>query len=390
MQDPSGLYGGLGLYAPHTLHKIWFPLLTTITLSLFAVARIQQPNYNKYYITYWGLFFAWSTISLFWAIEPSIAFSRLTLQMLVAICLYLAFCGTDRPKQILNCVFFVVIMSVFINLLAVLTQEPTALGHNGIFQHKNKLGVFSVLAMLLVLLKLGDGRRYLPIALISLPACIYMLILSQSKTSFGLVFVALLAGAVVALFAKGLRIPASFTFILGGIAVFLLSAVIFAVLGFSFTQQLETVTGDATFTGRTALWSFAWDYVEAQPWIGYGFRSFWQIGENTPSLSLGFGFIATAAHGHNGYIDILLGGGIIAVLLVIPILIISLNLCGNIAKKSLYEGFVLASFVIFVLLHNMFETTLLFGVNVVFVLFQIVWLYMVYTVNDDPSKASRL
>ncbi|MEP5623352.1 MAG: hypothetical protein ABJP82_12335, partial [Hyphomicrobiales bacterium] len=37
MQDPSGLYGGLGLYAPHTLHKIWFPLLTTITLSLFAV-----------------------------------------------------------------------------------------------------------------------------------------------------------------------------------------------------------------------------------------------------------------------------------------------------------------------------------------------------------------
>ena len=387
MQDPSGLYGGLGVYAPHMLHKIWFPLLTAATVSLFLLARVRQPPYNLTYVSGWILIFVWSAFSIFWAIEPGIALSRLALQLLAALCLYLAFCGTNRPKDIITCVYWVVVIAAFLNLFAVLTQEPTPLGHQGIFQHKNTLGVFSVLAMLFMLLKLGHGRGYLFAAMIMLPICLFMLIASQSKTSVGLLFLALPAGGVLALFAHGLRIRGVITFILGGIALIVLSFGFTAITGLSLPQQLEALTGDATFTGRTALWSFAWDYVEAQPWIGYGFRSFWQIGENTPSLSLGFGFIATVAHGHNGYLDILLGGGVVGLLLVLPILVTSLNLCGSISRKRLYEGFVLSSFMIFVLLHNMLESTFFFGVNVVFVLFQIVWLYMVYTVKNDHNKS---
>lgn len=388
MQDPSGLFGGLGVYGPHTLHKVWFPVLMAVTLALFFLARVRRPNFSMAYLSAWLLFYAWSAISVFWAIEPGIAFSRLTLQLLVAGCLYLAFCGTDRPRDIITCIYWIIVAAVFLNLFVVLTQVPTPLGYNGIFQHKNTLGAFCVLAMLFMLLKLGDERRYWLIALVAIPVCFYMLAISQSKTSFGLFFLALPAGAAVAFFASGLRIPGAVTFVLGGLALLLLSVFVSAVLGMAFPQQLEALIGDATFTGRTELWRFAWDYIEAQPMIGYGFRSFWQIGGNAPSLAHGFGFIATAAHGHNGYIDILLGGGVIAALLVLPILITSLNLCGRIARKSLYEGFVLASFVIFVLLHNLFETTFLFGVNVVFVLFQIVWLYMVYTVNDSRTTAT--
>lgn len=387
LADTSGLFGGLGEYSTHLLHKVWFPTLAAFALALFAIARVRQPVFHMRYMVWWVILYAWSVASVLWAIEPGISLSRLALQLMVAGCLYLAFSGTNRPRDIITCVYWLVAVSVILNLLAVLTQQPTPLGYRGIFQHKNNLGAFAVVATFFLLLKLRDGPWYRLTALAGLPACIFLLLVSQSKTSFGLILMALPAGAIVALFAWRLRIPALVTFVAGCAVATVASLGLSAAAGLSFAQQLEALTGDATLTGRTDLWRFAWPYVEAQPWVGYGFRSFWQIGENSPSLSLGFGFIATVAHGHNGYLDILLGGGAVGLLLALPVLIISLNLCGAIGRQRPYEGFVLASFVLFTLLHNLLETTFLFGVNVMFVLFQIVWLYMVYTVHrvDDAT-----
>jgi len=386
--DTSGLFGGLGEYSTHLLHKIWFPTLALFALVLFAIGRVRQPIFHMRYMVWWIILYAWSAASVLWAIEPAISVSRLILQLLVAGCIYLAFSGANRPRDIMTCVYWVVILSVLLNLAAVLTQQPTPLGYRGIFQHKNVLGPFAVVAVFFILLKLRDGPVYRLAALAGLPVCIFLLVASQSKTSLGLILVTLPAGAIIALFAWGLRIPALVTFVAGCAAAAVASMGLSAISGLSFAQQLGALTGDATLTGRTDLWSFAWPYVEAQPWTGYGFRSFWQIGENSPSLSLGFGFIATVAHGHNGYLDLLLGGGAIGLLAALPVLVISLNLCGAVGRQRPYEGAVLASFVVFTLLHNLLETTLLFGVNVMFVLFQVVWLYMVYTVHrvEDATR----
>ena len=386
--DTSGLFGGLGVYETHPLHKIWFPALAAFTLALFAIARVRRPDYRLRSMAGWFALFAWSALSVSWAIEPGIALSRLILQLLVAGCLYLAFCGTNRPKDIITAIYWMIVVTVFLNFYAVLTQEPTPLGHRGIFQHKNHLGSFSVMAVMFLLWKLADGRRYWLVALALTPICLFMLVESESKTSFGLLFIALAFGASVAFFAWGLRIPALISFVLACISLALLSMGLSAVAGVSFWQQMDALTGDATLTGRTGIWSFVWPYVEARPWVGYGFRSFWQIGENSPQLTLGSGFIATAAHAHNGYVDMLLNGGLIGLALVVPILVASLNMCGRISARRLYEGFVLSSMVIFILLHNMLETTFLSGVNVMFVLFQIIWLYMAYTVDRDGNASA--
>lgn len=387
--DTSGLFGGLGEYSTHLLHKIWFPTLAALAMALFAIGRVRNPVFHMRYMVWWVILYAWSAISVLWAIEPTISLSRLILQLLVAGCIFLAFAGTNRPRDIVTSVYWVVMLSVVLNLVAVLTQQPTPLGYRGIFQHKNVLGPFAVVAVFFILLKLRDGPWYSLAAFAGLPVCMFLLIASQSKTSLGLIFIALSAGVVIALFAWGLRIPAMVTFIAGCAAAAVASMGLSAVAGLSFTQQLQALTGDATLTGRTDIWSFAWPYVEAQPWIGYGFRSFWQIGENSPSLSLGFGFIATVWHGHNGYLDIVLGGGIIGLLTFLPLLIISLNLCGAIGRQRPYEGAVLAAFVVFTLLHNLLETTFLFGVNVMFVLYQIIWLYMVYTVRSGDGERAQ-
>ena len=66
---------------------------------------------------------------------------------------------------------------------------------------------------------------------------------------------------------------------------------------------------DSTFTGRTDIWSFALQSLQARLATGYGFASFWGSSaiQNLPEGKEWAGF---AAHSHNGYLDTALGMGL--------------------------------------------------------------------------------
>ena len=72
---------------------------------------------------------------------------------------------------------------------------------------------------------------------------------------------------------------------------------------------------DATFTGRTDIWNVAIDGIRAHPLLGYGYGGFW----GTEGLVFGFredtSWAATAPAAHNSYIDMLLMGGVVGLLL---------------------------------------------------------------------------
>ena len=79
---------------------------------------------------------------------------------------------------------------------------------------------------------------------------------------------------------------------------------------------------DSSFTGRTDIWAFGVQTAQLRPWTGYGFAAFWGS-PAVQDLPLGTEWAATAAHSHNGYLDITLTMGLPGLLLLIAVFVIA-------------------------------------------------------------------
>lgn len=78
---------------------------------------------------------------------------------------------------------------------------------------------------------------------------------------------------------------------------------------------------DASFTGRTDIWTFGLQAAQLKPWTGYGFSTFWGSSA-VQNLPQGMEWAATAAHSHNGYLDITLAMGLPGLVLLIAVFVI--------------------------------------------------------------------
>jgi O-antigen ligase len=78
--------------------------------------------------------------------------------------------------------------------------------------------------------------------------------------------------------------------------------------------SLSGISGEATtFNSRGPLWSLSWSGFQLKPWHGWG----WQAAWHTPEFfKQGVWWAAwNTTWSHNGYFDLLLGGGVLAALL---------------------------------------------------------------------------
>jgi O-antigen ligase len=79
---------------------------------------------------------------------------------------------------------------------------------------------------------------------------------------------------------------------------------------------------DASFTGRTDVWTFALQALQSRLLTGYGFEAFWG-GSAVRNLPEGMEWAATAAHSHNGYLDTALAIGLPGLALLVVVLVIA-------------------------------------------------------------------
>lgn len=112
---------------------------------------------------------------------------------------------------------------------------------------------------------------------------------------------------------------------------------------------MESLPIDATFTGRTSIWSFALDRLGMHPWTGFGFESFWLA---PISVDAAFPYylgwdVRTIVHGHNSYLDIAMTMGIPALICAVMVLII-LPLFDYLHCKQTRENILLADFFLMV------------------------------------------
>ena len=119
------------------------------------------------------------------------------------------------------------------------------------------------------------------------------------------------------------------------------------------------VSKDSTLTGRTELWSLVLVAISNHPWVGYGFDSFWQ-GMHGDSLTIirGVGWLVPTAH--NGYLDLLLGVGIVgAVLFAAPLLQMIVRTLRYLVSEDSTARFYPIAFIVLWLVYNLNESALL-------------------------------
>ncbi len=179
--------------------------------------------------------------------------------------------------------------------------EPQHAGlWRGVFTHKNIAGPVMACFSFAGLYLMRRGRRLSGAALFVL-AMVFMLN-TGSKTTAGLVPVAMIVVAVPGLFGVRLLTALMFWVAVAGTAL--------ATLGIVFIEPLyqfaATHFPDLTYTGRTTLWEFSGEMIRERPWTGYGYESFW-MSPFMDSVYQPFDRewdIRAIVHGHNGYLDI--------------------------------------------------------------------------------------
>jgi exopolysaccharide production protein ExoQ len=251
--------------------------------------------------------------------------------------------------------FWVAVATLVINLFFVLFTAPTPIGAAGIYSHKNSLGGAAAFCTMFLLYGLAQpGKVYKTVVLLMLPVALFILFRSQAKTSLALTLIVPFIAGGFTLARYYFRLPMPLLF---GLLAIVVPFVLFSgIIDFSVTEISVLISGDPTFTGRTDLWNFALEKIAERPWFGYGFHSFWQIGDISPAWAGPRGFLQRTPHAHEGYLDLLLQGGIVGFSLFVGIVLTVAGWISRATDEMPWGGFMFASVFIFEALINLLES----------------------------------
>lgn len=322
-----------------------------------------------------ALLLGWCLLSATWAGEPGIAFRRAGLEIVIVVSVFLSVdtIGAGRALALWRYVL-VAILAVNWLSIPVLPQamhqageaDPSLVGDwRGLYFHKNIAG--SVCAISVLIFLLGEKRRLIDWALAA--AATGFLVMTHSKASLAFLPVALLAGVIYRIAWKR---DLDRIIVVVALALLFVLVAAFALLH---ANAIERVFENANeFTGRAAIWQAEAAYIAAHPLFGSGFGTFSDTGSLSPLYGY-FGantsaWVQNVAHGHNGYLQILVTIGGIGFALAMFAFVLKPALAfwprdeAHLAFKSL-----LFAIFVFILFHNLLESDFLEGDGVQWVAF---------------------
>jgi O-antigen ligase len=201
--------------------------------------------------------------------------------------------------------------------LATDAQEPALAGAwRGSFGHKNMAAGMMSMILFLGIYVFRAGSRYAGGMAVGL-ALVFLLNTGGKSALVLCVIVLLLTSFAAMIQSFGAR-----ALVLLGPLLMLNMIGIGSVMSESLAAISGTLPLDATFTGRTDIWTFALQAAQFKPWAGYGFAAFWGSSavNNLPS---GMEWAASAAHSHNGYLDVALAMGLPGLALLIAVFVVA-------------------------------------------------------------------
>jgi exopolysaccharide production protein ExoQ len=339
--------------------------LVIFVATAFAAWRRQSARVFSYFPWLLLGLLAWCAASALWSPEPAVTIRRagLALVLVLSAVLGVESVGSRRALALLRWVLLAVLIVNLVSVKFVAAAvhppselDPALIGNwRGLYGHKNIAGSVGAITALVFLFSPSEKLRwkFLDVAVAGL--AVFFTVMTRSKSSLGLLVVALVAGGVyrlawrneidrlIALTAAGLALTAATAFFIAD------SGAITRL--FSDPQQ---------FTGRTEIWRAELAYIRDHPLFGAGFGTFADTGTVSPLYRYVGGWVTGASHGHNGYLQLLVTvGGLgfalaFAALIVVPM--VEFWRRGEVALKAL-----LFSLFVFLALHNLMETDFLQG-----------------------------
>jgi exopolysaccharide production protein ExoQ len=208
-------------------------------------------------------------------------------------------------------------------------------------------------------------RRALGIIVVVIAAS--LLLLSNSKTAFGLALIAPFLAGLTLITGKRMRISP---------AIILLSipfcyAVLSRISGFNLNRVSYILYGDSTFTGRTLIWDFAQYEIEHRPLLGWGYQSFWLVGPDAPSIVEAPGWVKRMPNAHSGYYDTKLEMGYVGFALLVIFIIATLHAVGRVADRDPARAWLVLSLALYIILFNYLESLWMRGFEFLWVVFVI-------------------
>lgn len=345
---------------PSILNRLFFPGLAVLAVILLVGERHRLGRFQLFGSCLLLAFFSYLGLTAAWALAPATTLTRLSLYILLVISLLPAVLLADRMDDILKPMFWVTVAAVAVNVVSIAVVPTTSIGFPGIYTHKNTLGANATIAGLFAIYAMTRADHRLRLAgFLCLPAILGLLVISQSKTSLGLLLLAPPVAALAGAARRRLRIALPILMVVTALPVaFLLGG---GLPGLDYRDLSRMVSGDSTFTGRTEIWKFSAAHIAERPLTGWGFQSFWGIGPSSPAARMGDTFLARTPHSHNGYLDMALEGGMIALAMLLAIVLMAAWWIDRLTDRDAGAGLLMTSCLFYTLWQNLLETDWLHG-----------------------------
>jgi exopolysaccharide production protein ExoQ len=143
---------------------------------------------------------------------------------------------------------------------------------------------------------------------------------------------------------------------------------------------------DSTFTGRTIIWYFVGNEISRRPLFGWGYKSFWLIGPDSPNILEGWDFIKGMPNAHSGYYDTRLELGYLGFGLLLAFIFSTLHGVRRMADRDSSRAHVVLSICLLVIFHNFLESIWLRSYDVQWVMFLLMGAEIARYQRSTPTR----
>jgi exopolysaccharide production protein ExoQ len=327
---------------------LFWPLAAMLTLALIVYnrERIDYRFFRSVPVASLIAYLAFAAASVTWAFNLELAFSRLVVEMLAIIVVFVPFALPIRTKNAIHAVYLCYAAALVVSAGFVLTTPPSPIGHAGYLGHKQELGLLAAVGIILSGYELLHRGLWRISAVLTAALAFWLVLESQSKSALALAFVAIVASGLILLLCKKTRLTPAY--VVAGVVV----ASMFV------TNPIERVGyrlyGDATLTGRTGIWGFIEYQIAQKPWLGWGFHSYYFV-PNSPHNAAP-GYIKDMPSSHDGYMDVRLETGRVGYWIFLIFVYSSLHLIEHVRRKDPVRAWCYLSIALFAALINLLDT----------------------------------
>jgi hypothetical protein len=329
-------------------NMLFWPAVAGLTLTLVFLnrSRIDYRFFHSLPSISLIAYLVFAAASVTWAYSPDLAFSRLVVQVLVVIVVAVPYALPITTKYTIPGVHLCFAIALAISAVYVLTTPASPVGHAGFFTHKQELGLLGATGIILSSHELlHRGWRRL-VALVALGLGFWLVFESQSKSALAYALVAIPCSAVILLISKKTRLTPAF---------FIAAVVVASTFVSNPIERIGyRLFGDATLTGRTAIWGFIDDQISRKPWFGWGFHSYYFV-PNSPQNEAP-GYIRDMPSSHSGYLELKLETGRIGYWIFLVFIYSSLHLLERVRRKSPVRAWCYLSIALFAMLINLTDS----------------------------------